>query len=250
MALITCHECQGPVSTEAVACPRCGAPPRPQAAAPAAPVSPRKPQADSGLAWAIGGVAAIVVFIVLVSSGMDQGASAPGTSSPAEDFRHADADTSVPVPPPGPVTGWHVSTGVSEMDGSPTVSLSLSAEGEIQGWMESRTPMLYIRCRENKTDVYVVTGMQANPEYGLFNEASVRVRLDDRPPTRQRWGESTSGDALFAPRPIAFARDLARAERLSFEFTPFNSSPQTVHFQLEGLSPLLPQVADACGWSV
>lgn len=249
MALITCHECHGPVSTEAAACPRCGAPPRPHAAPPAAAVPAGKRQEDSGLWWAIGGVVSIVVFIVLVSSGMDETATTPRTASPAEDLAHA--DTAIIAPPPAPETRWSVSTGVSEMDGSPTVSLSLAAEGEIQGWLNSGSrPMLYIRCRENKTDVYVVTGMQANPEYGLFNEASVRVRLDERAPTRQRWGESTSGDALFAPRPIAFARDLARAERLAFEFTPYNSSPQTVHFRLEGLSPLLPQVASACGWSV
>jgi hypothetical protein len=71
---------------------------------------------------------------------------------------------------------WHLSQERSEMDGSRIVVLSLAAENEIQGWLSSKVPELNIRCREHKTDLYVVTGMAANVEYGTELH-TVRIRL-------------------------------------------------------------------------
>jgi hypothetical protein len=91
--------------------------------------------------------------------------------------------------------------------------------------------------------------MPANPEYGSFGTYGVRIRIDDQPPIQQRWTESTDQEALFAPSPKEFARLVANADSLMFEFTPFQSSPATAHFNVSGLNNLLDNVATPCGWS-
>lgn len=65
----------------------------------------------------------------------------------------------------------------------------------------------------------------------------------------QTWKESTNNEALFAPNAIAFARQLAGADKLFFAFIPFNANPATIEFDVSGLAQLLSQVGDACNWA-
>jgi hypothetical protein len=135
------------------------------------------------------------------------------------------------------------------MDDSRTVTLHLTADGSFSSWAnDEHTPSLIIRCKENETDLYIVNGTAATPELGLFDRATVRLRIDDGKPYSERWGESTDDEALFAPRPISLARRLAHAERLTYQFTPFNSSPVTVIFTVKGLDEPLRKVASVCHW--
>ena len=64
----------------------------------------------------------------------------------------------------------------------------------------------------------------------------------------ERWQASESGQELFAPDGVAFARQLARANRLRFGFTPFNAPPVTVEFAVQGFDQLARLVASTCGW--
>jgi hypothetical protein len=123
------------------------------------------------------------------------------------------------------------------------------AENDIQGWLKSMRPNLVLRCQEGKTNVYVVTGMAANVEYGTDGH-TVRLRFDDGKPTTQYWSESTDHEALFAPNPTQLAKQLLKVKTLTFQFTPFNASPAVVRFNLEGLGPHLEKVANACGWQI
>lgn len=134
------------------------------------------------------------------------------------------------------------------MDDSHQISLHLSAEAPIDGWLAHETPSLILRCKEHKTDLYIVTNMAAQPEYGSLEAHTVRIRLDDGAAREQEWTESTDDKALFAPEPIALARRMARASRLRFQFTPFNASSQTAEFNLTGLMKILPRLASTCGW--
>lgn len=119
----------------------------------------------------------------------------------------------------------------------------------ISGWLRTYRPSLIIRCLEHKTDIIVLTGMSATPEYGLYNEHTVRIRLDSNKPFKERWGEATNREALFAPRPIQLAKNLAKAKTMLFEFVPFNANPTTITFNVEGLDQHLSEVAKACGWA-
>jgi len=148
----------------------------------------------------------------------------------------------------GPYGGWQVDEQRSEMDGSPTVILSLDSPDSVEGWLESAKPSLVIRCLEHKTSVYIVTGMGAQPVQGAYDEYSVEVRFDEEKPATQWWTQSTDSKALFATNTIALARRLAKANRLRFRFPPFNASPAIATFDLRGLDRLLPKVTQACSW--
>lgn len=147
--------------------------------------------------------------------------------------------------------GWRVKVDTSPMDDSRTVVLSLDANETFLSWpSEENRATLIIRCKEHQTELYVVTGTSPNVEYGLSDEATVRLRIDSSPASSQTWGKSTDGEALFARSAISLARRLAGARRLTFQFTPYNSNPATSTFDLEGLAQELPKVAEACRWTL
>jgi hypothetical protein len=153
-----------------------------------------------------------------------------------------------------PQDNWTVKEEVSPMDSSKTVVLTLSAENTIHGPIGDRRPSLIIRCKEGKTDAYVVTGMAASVEEdsegGPSEDHQVRLRFDDNPPATDRWSESTSHSGLFASDAVAFSKQLAGAQKFTFEFTPFDANPAVAQFDLKGLSSHLPKVAEVCGWNV
>ena len=152
----------------------------------------------------------------------------------------AAAAHATPPSPPPPTTKW---TGgvmaASAMDDSPGVAFTLEAESRIRVWLDTVTPVLVVRCRENRTDAYVKTFSAAQVELGHTDSAAVRIRWDDDPAISQRWSESTDSKAFFAPNGVTFTRRLARASRLRFEFTPFNASPVVIDFDTSGLPHML-----------
>lgn len=155
----------------------------------------------------------------------------------------------IPAKPPEPESKWFGGAGApSAMDDSPTVVFTLRADNEISGWLKKETPTLIVRCSEKRTAVYVENGMSPQPEYGKSNQASVRIRFDAAPAKAEVWTESTDNEALFSPQPIPFLRAMVKAERLLFQFTPFNSPPVIVEFTVRGFGDRLGVVQDTCGW--
>lgn len=204
---------------------------------------------------------AVVLSLVLVGAG----GYYFGREHIREDFRKAltwvvdttSASTALPPGLAGPDTsapksnGWRVSVDTSPMDDSRTVTLFLDANESFTAWpSEEYRATLIIRCKEHETDLYVVNGTEPNVEYGLNDEATVRLRIDSSVAYSQVWSKSTDGEALFAKSPISLARRLARSWRLTYQFTPYNSNPAVSTFDLAGLSEQLPRVARACGWKV
>jgi hypothetical protein len=158
------------------------------------------------------------------------------------------------IPPPAP-DKWQTSESHSQMDDSKTVVLALDSEDQIQGPLGAVRPSLIIRCEEKRTSVYVVTGMAARVEEdiegGPRDFHTVRTRLDDAPAsTEPYWSESTDHKALFTQyESVGFAKKLAEAQTFTFQFTPFDGSPQVARFDLRGLDVHLHKVAEACGWA-
>jgi hypothetical protein len=158
------------------------------------------------------------------------------------------AEKSKPEPPPSSPTvsstpvaspssaattdNWHLHESQNEMDKTPEVTLHTSG---------SDGATLFIRCAEHKTEAFV------NTETILDNEG-VRVRFDDSSPVRQAWSKSTDHKALFAPDAITFARDLTKAQKFFFEFTPFEERERTISFEVSGLDGKLQKVSDTCNW--
>jgi type VI secretion system protein VasI len=136
------------------------------------------------------------------------------------------------------------------MDDSPSVVYHLEADNTINGWLKPGIrPALYVRCQERRTSVYVNFDTALNPELGLHNQHTVRVRWDDGDAVSQRWGESTDGEAAFAPNAVAFVRRLEKATRLRLEVVPFNASPQVVDFDVQGFGEdRLKTIRSTCRW--
>ena len=148
-----------------------------------------------------------------------------------------------------PTDKWQISRGQSSMDDSKTVVLNLRADNDVQAWLEDKRPILNIRCKEGKTQVYLWTGTAATVEEIAGH--TVRIRLDDGTPIGQTWGESTDHNSLFFDEDaIVFVKQLVKAKTLAFQFTPFSASPAVACFDLRGLENHIGEVAATCGWSV
>ena len=168
----------------------------------------------------------------------------PATATPAA--TRTAAPTRTPTPPP--IGGkWDVSTETSSFDDSPTVVLNLDAERAVEGFLKSYLPTLILRCQEREIEAYIVTGMAADVEPGNYDGATVRIRLDDAATEMRNTGRSTDDEALFFENAAQLISRLEQADRLLFQFTPFNASPAETSFDLRGLSEVLPQLRAACG---
>jgi hypothetical protein len=154
------------------------------------------------------------------------------------------AQTASTKPLPGK---WTIERDKSEMDDSRIVTLSLSAERAITVWLKEVVPKLILRCKEGKMDAYIFTRTAAQPELGQYEQASVRWRIDDSTATPEMWNESTDKSALFSPAPVEFVRRLTEAKTFRFEFTPFNSPPVIVRFDVRGLKTYHRELVKACG---
>jgi type VI secretion system protein VasI len=167
-----------------------------------------------------------------------------------------------------PTDKWHVTEERSPMDDTQTVVLTLDSENVVQGPLGTVKPSLIVRCQQKKTAVYFVTGMAASIEEDVEGGPSdfhkVGLRLDDGPASYGSWGESNDHKALFASDliydatghasafsggAIKFAKELAQAGILSFQFTPFDGNTQVARFDLRGLDPHLHKLAETCGWA-
>ena len=196
-----------------------------------------------GIVLLIGGCFVLIGVIMNNARTREAGAKSGAiTTSPASE----PGSSAAAVIPDTATSKWRTESGASQMDDSPTETLYLDSENEITGWLAHERPKLVIRCRERTVDVAVITGMPANPEVGLFNSYSVRIRLDDGAPVKQRWTGSTNNQSLFAPSGLRFAQQISHARTLLFEFTPFNASSATAAFDVRGLDSLLPKVEAAC----
>jgi Type VI secretion system VasI, EvfG, VC_A0118 len=145
---------------------------------------------------------------------------------------------------------WRVSEQTNSNDGSQTVVVSSDAETRISRDSSiSKTPIA-IQCVEHETSVLVWTGVPAAPTPGSDPEYRVQYRLDSHRSKTEQWKPTTYGDGLevSGQRAVALARRLAHARVLKFRFTPLDSEPTTVTFNLNGLQRVLPKVQHACDW--
>lgn len=115
--------------------------------------------------------------------------------------------------------------------------LSLAADGPIQGWLESATPRLDIRCSPSAgIEFEVTTGLAAAVEPG--NQRTVRYWFDEDEDTLTTWTQSADRRVLSAPTDAVagLVASLATAERFHFAYIPFNAEPARATFNLTGFA--------------
>lgn len=138
---------------------------------------------------------------------------------------------------------WMVSEDTNPLDDSPVVTLmNAASEGRARF---GDTPTLVLRCRDNRTEVYINWSDYLGSENPI-----VSYRTGDDEMKRRRWNLSTDNRATFFPgSDIQLIRELAQADRFVARVTPYSESPVTAVFELEGLAEHIGKLQAACGWS-
>ena len=128
--------------------------------------------------------------------------------------------------------------------------LSLAAEGPIQGWLESATPRLEVRCLPSAGIAFeVTTGLAAAVEPG--NQRTVRFWFDEDEDTLTTWTQSADRRVLSAPADAVagLVARLGTAERFHFAYIPFNAEPARARFNLAGFPNRWQDALELCGSS-
>jgi hypothetical protein len=238
----------------------------------AAPVSVAKPARRGSRTVILGGAAAGILILAILTM---RGSASPGTSSAASVATPAAAATSKPAATsrpaaarpqpaaPSAVKPHPVPVSPAQMIPAPTwnrvtdgrwvgrerrsTALELNAINKVPIWMRQVRPILIVRCMSRSTEVFVFTQTAARMEPQDDNH-TVRVGLDDGQEIIERWADSMEHDALFAPDGAALAKQLMQARTLRFGFTPHNAEPVTAEFDVTGLADLLAPAASQCGF--
>lgn len=139
---------------------------------------------------------------------------------------------------------WQVTDKIDEMEGSRVVVLSVEAtDSYIYHTMERKRPIMYIRCKGGKLDVYIHNDAQADD---AWDGVTVRVKFGEGKPISLSASESTDHKALFIGKPKTLVAGFSGQTTMLYEFTPFSSAPATLHFNVSGWDEKAAPLKEAC----
>lgn len=147
---------------------------------------------------------------------------------------------------------WRSSESTNPLDDRKIVVATGEADVDLTTGTES-TIKLTVRCQSGKTEMWIAwdeyLGDDSNDVFAEWKRVTVRVGKEKA--RTERWNISTDGVASFAPgSPQALLRQMAKADQALFQATPYNESPITATFKLNGFVKALEPVAKQCGWSL
>ncbi len=90
---------------------------------------------------------------------------------------------------------------------------------------------IWIRCNFKNDKTTNLEAFIKTPTYNSDNN-KVGLRWDSGEPIRTSWNESTSGTSLFSRDPKKFINKLLESNTLVFQWSPYQSIPQAVKFDL------------------
>ena len=199
-----------------------------------------------GSRWLLlAGIGVAVVSLVVSLGFLQVKQTAPVETPPPVAVAPPPPAPEVESTPPPTWTGSQQTTWAH--DGSKTVVFTLAATRDLPVWMSHARPALVVRCLYRRTEAFVALDTSTNYEDDA-DRRTVTVQWDNDAASSQRWGLSESGKELFAPDGVAIVRRLTTARHLRFGFSPFNASPVTAEFVVEGFAERALLVARTCGW--
>ena len=142
---------------------------------------------------------------------------------------------------PSGVGKWSVSDTTNPIDDSRTVVAHLVSS---TGRGRFGEPInLVIRCQSNRTDMYIDW-----KSYLGLDSTSVIFRIGSTPAKTQRWGLSTDNQATFHPGAIQAIKEMLEHGSVVAQVTPYNESPVTAQFEIEGIANAIKPVRETCSW--
>lgn len=154
----------------------------------------------------------------------------PVTPKPAPVTAAASVEETLPPSP-----GWRENTLAWTAETRRRIAFELPARNETNVWMRKVRPLLVVRCQEGQIEAFVYTDSPAALEIEDENH-TVRLSFDGEPVRTERWPDSSTHDALFAPDGAGFVARLMNAESFRFGYTPHNAAPVVAHFDVRGLA--------------
>lgn len=140
---------------------------------------------------------------------------------------------------------WIADSEVSPMDDLTTFYLELDAEEKIEGLRKKITPTLYIRCRNNETDLFIALDTFLSVSR---SGVSVATRLDSEKAEELDWSVMSNGKTVFIHKPVPFIRKMMKHDTLLVHVKPMVTDSHLLKFDIRGLSEAIKPICEACGW--
>jgi type VI secretion system protein VasI len=139
---------------------------------------------------------------------------------------------------------WRVREDKSAIDDSVNVYLSISANESIKSGYNTARPSLYLRCAENKTNIFLTWDL-----YLGLDETRMLIRFDKQKAKTSTWSISTDNKAVFVQgSDIKFAKEMMKHDKLLTQVTPYGESPVMATFDIRGLSEAIIPLRKTCHW--
>jgi len=142
---------------------------------------------------------------------------------------------------------WRTIEGTSRVDGTRQVVLFLDAgDGASTDTGKQTRPMLFIRCSENVTSLFV----DVSPFY-VSGSVPVFWRIDGEKPVSGTWWAAASNGGIgpwSGGQAIRFIKSLVDRKTLQVKFSPHESHPIEVGFNITDLKASIGPLREGCGW--
>lgn len=139
---------------------------------------------------------------------------------------------------------WSIRSDKSPIDDSVNVYLSIQSKEPVRSGYNTVRPSLFIRCSENKTNVFLNWGL-----YLGLDSTRMLTRFDSENATTETWSISTDNKAVFVRgSDITFAKKMMSHDKLLTQITPYGESPVMATFPIAGLSEAIKPLRQACNW--
>jgi hypothetical protein len=121
--------------------------------------------------------------------------------------------------------------------------LSASLKARPGSWRAANSPVLVIRCRNTKLDLFI------NWKIQLKNYAQTQFRIGKEETNSSSWAISSDGRSAFYPGETAEAmRKLANSDKVAVSVTPNDQAPIIAIFDVTEASSQLDVIKGKCPW--
>lgn len=146
---------------------------------------------------------------------------------------------------------WVVTESVSKLTDDRNVTMYVSSDKPVDcGWNRGDKILLVVRCHENTTSMYFVTGCHmASSTYNDYGD--ITYRLDELDAQTVGGDASTDGKALGLWRgaqSIPVIKQMFGKTQMVVRMLPYNQNAFTATFDISGLEDQIAPLRTACNW--